>query len=192
MGKIIVTGTPGSGKSTILSKIRSNVRIINFADEMIELMQEKGVQDRDQVRHVAYSLTTSVRSEVIKRLNEVKEDALIDTHASVKSRSRYIPGFSTSDLNLLKDIKGIIYIEAHVNEILMRRLTDKTRVRENDFEDEIQEQRRVNLSLASYFASHLDVPLYIIMNRQSMLEKAVEETEKAINDALGRAEWVTK
>ncbi len=186
MGKIIITGTPGSGKSTILSKITVKVKVINMGGEMMKILAEKGITERDRVRHIPYSETVKTRAEVVKRINKIGEDSLIDTHASVKSSIRYIPGFSTADLDELEDIKGVIYIDAHANEIMVRRLTDTTRARENDLEDEINQQRRINTSISSYFSSYLDVPLYVIMNRQNQIEKAVADVERAVNDALGR------
>lgn len=186
MGKIIITGTPGSGKSTVLSRIKAKVRIINMGGEMMKILAEKGITERDKVRYVPYSETVKVRAEVVKRVNRITEDSIIDTHASVKSNIRYIPGFSTSDLGELKGIMGVIYIDAHANEIMVRRLTDTTRARENDLEDEINQQRRINTAIASYFATYLDVPLYVVMNRQNQIEKAVADVERAVNDALGR------
>jgi adenylate kinase len=189
MAKIIVTGTPGSGKSTVLAKL-SGIEIVTFSSELLKLLAERGITDRDQVRRVPYPVTVEIRRKAIEKLNSMNGDMLIDTHASVKKGIRYIPGFSTADLGVMEDVKGIIYIDAHANDILLRRILDKTRKRDADSEEEIKEQRRINAALVASYALYLDVPMYIIMNRQDMIEKAVEDTKKAINDALGKGEFM--
>ncbi len=186
MAKIIITGTPGSGKSTVLSKINS-IRIISLADEMLKISAEKGVTDRDKLRYMSYSDIASIRKEVIeKKINTVSEDALIDTHLTIKKKTRYVPGFSKQDLDSFTGLCGIIYIDAHANDIMFRRMTDKTRKREDEPEEEIHEQRRINTSIAAYYSSYLNIPLYIIKNKQNMIEAAVSATEEAISEALGR------
>lgn len=186
MAKIIVTGTPGSGKTTVLSKIKS-VKIINLADEMLRLSTEKGVTDRDRLRYMSYQDIAQMRKEVIeKKINQVKEDSLVDTHLTVKKKTRYVPGFSKDDLDSFKGVCALIYIDAHANDIMFRRLTDKTRIREDEPEEEIHEQRRINTAIAAYYSAYLNVPLYIIKNRQNQIENTVKETEAAIKEALGK------
>src|SRR5579863_7388916 len=127
MGKIIVTGTPGSGKSTILSKIKVKAKLILLSDEFLKYTTEKGIGDRDKIRYMSYSDISSIRREIIKRFNTMPGDILIDTHATVKRGTKYIPGFSTDDLGAFKDVKALIYIDAHASDIMLRRAMDKTR-----------------------------------------------------------------
>ncbi|HUB92775.1 MAG TPA: AAA family ATPase [Candidatus Saccharimonadales bacterium] len=187
MAKLIVTGTPGSGKTTVLSKIK-NVRIISLSEEMLKLSSQKGVNDRDKLRYMSYSDTAKMRKEVIENvINKIDEDALIDTHLTVKKKARYMPGFSQSDLDSFKGLCGIIYIDAHANDILFRRLADKTRTREDEPEEEIHEQRRLNTAIAAYYSAYLNVPLYIIKNRQNQPDLAAKEAEEAIKESLEKS-----
>lgn len=184
MAKLIITGTPGSGKSTILSHIKS-AKIISLSEEMLKLTASKGITDRDKIRYMPYSEIAKIRREVIETMvNKVKEDAIVDTHLTVKRKTRYVMGFTQSDLDVFKGLSGIIYVDAHANDIMYRRLTDKTRKREDETEEEIHEQRRINMSIAGYYAAYLNVPLYIIKNRHNQIETAVKETEEAIKEAL--------
>lgn len=186
MTKIVVTGTPGSGKSTILSKVTS-IKIVSLADEMLKLAGEKGVTHRDKLRYMSYTDIADERKKVIEQVfNKMKEDAIIDTHITVKKGTRYVPGFTTADLNIFKGVGAFIYIDAHANDIMFRRLTDKTRRREDEPEEEIHEQRRLNMSLAAYYSAHLNVPLYIIKNRQNQIDNAVKDLEAAIKEILGK------
>lgn len=186
MAKIIVTGTPGSGKTTILSKIKS-IKIISLAEEMLKLSEVKGVSNRDKLRYMSYTDIADMRRNVIEKVfNKSNFDAIIDTHITVKKGTRYVPGFTTDDLNIFKDVRGLIYIDSHANDIMFRRLTDKTRIREDEPEEEIHEQRRINMSLAAYYSAHLNAPLYVIKNRQNQIENAVKDTETAVKEILGK------
>ena len=186
MAKILVTGTPGSGKSTVLEGVKI-IKIISFADEMLKISSANGVIDRDRLRYMTYEEIALIRKSVIENtINRMDEDLLIDTHLTVKKKTRYVPGFSRSDLDMMKDLKGIIYIDAHANDIMFRRLTDKTRSREDEPEEEIHEQRRINISIASYYAAHLNLPLYIVKNRQNQVEIAIKDLEDAIKEITGK------
>jgi adenylate kinase len=186
MTKIIVTGTPGSGKTTILSKIKS-VKIFNLADEMLKLSADKGVVNRDKLRYMSYLDIADIRKAVIETVfNPDQEDAIIDTHITVKKGTRYVPGFTTQDLDVFRGVGGFVYIDSHANDIMFRRLTDKTRIREDEPEEEIHEQRRINMSLAAYYSAHLNVPLYVIKNRQNQVDRAAAELEVAIKEVLGK------
>ncbi len=186
MAKIIVTGTPGSGKSTVLSKLK-DVRVISLSEEMLKYTSSKGVTDRDKLRYMSYEDIASVRKEVIQNaINKIEDDALVDTHLTVKKKTRYVPGFSKDDLDSFNDLRGIIYIDAHANDIMFRRLTDKTRTREEEPEEEIHEQRRINTAIAAYYAAHMNIPLYIIKNRQNLVEQTIKNVEDAIKEILGK------
>lgn len=184
MVKVIVTGTPGSGKTTVLAKIKS-VKIINLAEEMLKLSAGKG-HNHDTLRYMSFSEIAEMRKEVILNINKVSEDSIVDTHLTVKRGTRYVPGFSTADLSLFKEIRGLIYVDAHANDIMFRRLTDKSRKREEEPEEEIHEQRRINISMAGFYSSYLNMPLYIIKNRQNMLDAAVKDMESALDEVFGK------
>jgi Archaeal adenylate kinase len=50
--KIVVTGVPGVGKSTVMNGVceKLNYRIMNFGDVMLEKGKEFGVKNRDEIR----------------------------------------------------------------------------------------------------------------------------------------------
>ncbi len=184
MAKIIVTGTPGSGKTTVL-KALSDIRVINMGTEMLKYTADKNITNRDEIRKVlSYSDINRIRKSIFEELNKIDSDFLFETHTSVKKGSKYIPGFSDTELRMLKEVKAIIYIDATAGEILLRRQNDSTRERENETEEDINEQRSINIALASYFSACLNVPLYMVRNRQNMVSETNNEVRKAITEAF--------
>ncbi|MDE1824725.1 MAG: AAA family ATPase, partial [Candidatus Micrarchaeota archaeon] len=143
---IIFTGTPGSGKSTVLSHLQAKgVKVVNMGTEMQAVLAEKGqTLDRDKLRLLSNEDTLKARMKVIKRIIDSKTDSIIETHASIKQGSRYIPGFSMDELKSIR-VTGIIYIDAKSEDILKRRTGDTSRYRADlgVTEAEIDEHRTV-------------------------------------------------
>jgi adenylate kinase len=175
---IVTTGTPGSGKSTILSQIKG-VKIVSLADEMLKVAQgTTGITDRDKLRGMSDEDIVNIRSEALERINRMKDNAIIDTHASVKKGTRYVPGLTIDGLGRLDKVLAIIYIDATAEDILSRRDKDKSRVREAEPKGEIEEQRIVNISLVSAFAFSLSIPIYIVNNQEGKVDVAVKEVKR--------------
>ena len=184
MPKVIITGTPGSGKSTIIAKLGSAYKIINIGTEMMKYINDKSIT-RDQIRSkLNYQEIEEARKKVFETVSKTKGPLIIDTHTSIKSGKKFIPGFSSQDFGLLKNIKAIIYVDALPVDILLRRIGDRTRAREDETAEEIEEHRAVNIGLASYYAVQLGSPLYIIKNKQERLDECRKEVERAISEAL--------
>ncbi len=186
---ILLTGTPGAGKSTILngiSKPSGRFKLLNMGNEMLDIMKEKlGITDRDRIRAIDDKSTILIRNEVMQKIIDEKQDAIIDTHASVKNGRRYRPGFSIAELEKIR-ISAIIYIDASSEEIFNRRKRDKTRVRENDTTAEIDEWRSVNISIISTFAVYLNIPIYIIYNKEGHSSEAINEVQAITQEFFGK------
>lgn len=181
MAKVILTGTPGCGKTTLISRLK-HIRVYNMGTEMMKYTTHK--VERDKIRALSPQELKDLRKKVFAEINSIKEDLIIDTHTSVKSGNRYVAGLSADDLHVLKDVKAIIYLDAPAVDILLRRVKDHTRKREDESADDIDEQRDVNISFATYYSQELGAPLYIIKNRNNMLDQARTEVEQAIHDSL--------
>ena len=186
---ILVTGTAGAGKSTILAELPKlggdKLKVINLGTEMLEIAREKfNMTDRDQLRVIDDKTTIAIRNGIMQKIIDSKEDALIDTHASVKQGRRYRPGFSIDELQKIR-ISAIIYIDATSEEILQRSLSDHSRKRAYDTITEIDEWRSVNISIISTFAVYLNIPIYIIYNQDGALSKAVEEVHRITKEIVG-------
>ncbi|MDE1851519.1 MAG: AAA family ATPase [Candidatus Micrarchaeota archaeon] len=185
---IIFTGTPGSGKSTILSHLQEKgVVVLNMGTEMQRVLEDKGKNlDRDKLRLMSGEDTLKTRMKVIKKIIDSKKDSIIDTHASIKQGNRYVPGFSIEELRSIR-VKGIIYIDAKSEDILKRRKADTSRYRGDlgATEAEIDEHRTVNISILAAFALHLGIPLYIVENQEKKLEETVKDVDRIVKELFG-------
>ena len=188
-GLVIVLGTQGAGKSSVLSAFKPSVKVVNMGDEMLKrATQEYGISDRDKLRTLpGYAEKSEAwRKEILAELAKSQENSVLDTHASIKSGNRYTVGLTVEDLEGLKgSAKGIIYVDATTAEIMKRRTNDKSRSRENDTAEEIDQHRNINLSLASFFSAYLNIPLYIIYNKEGALEETQNKAKEILSQLLG-------
>jgi adenylate kinase len=182
---ILVTGTAGAGKSTILSKLGENIKVINLGTEMMDIAKDKfNITDRDKIRTLSDKTTIEIRNAIMQKIIDSKEDAIIDTHASVKQGRRYRPGFSIDELQKIR-ISAIIYIDATSEEVLERSLNDHSRKRAYDTLAEIDEWRSVNISIISTFAVYLNIPIYIIYNQEGKQDEAAAEVGRITKEIIG-------
>jgi adenylate kinase len=186
---ILATGTAGAGKTTILTRLSelngNKIKVINMGTEMLQIAKEKyNINDRDQLRRMDDKTVISVRNAIMQKVIESKEDAIIDTHASVKQGRRYRPGFSIDELEKIR-ISAIIYIDTTSEEVLERSVSDITRKRAYETIAEIDEWRSVNISIISTFAVYLNIPIYIIYNQEGKQNEAAEELDRITKEILG-------
>ncbi|MEM3181268.1 MAG: AAA family ATPase [Candidatus Micrarchaeaceae archaeon] len=183
---LVVFGTQGAGKSHVLAGISGIAKIVNMGDEMLKMAeQEYGINDRDKMRTIpAYAEKSQEwRVKIFSQIEATDGTVLLDTHASIKSADRYTPGLTMRDLDAMKGfVKGIIYIDATTEEVLSRRANDNTRNREHDTAEGIDQHRSINLSLASFFSAYLNIPLYIIHNKEGSLNEAQERLKGILQE----------
>ncbi len=187
--RILMTGTPGAGKSTILAlynKKSKAVSITNLGTMMLKAAEEehKNVKDRDRLRYMSDEDIIEVREKALSKIMSGSKNTIIDTHSSVKQGRRYVPGFSMKELGKM-DIDAIIYIDASSDDIIKRRMSDSSRKREIEGPLEIDEQRSINLAIISTIALHLDIPIYILYNREGMAKEVAEQVKLITKEVFG-------
>jgi len=174
---IVVFGTPGAGKSTVIKA--SGVRAINFGDVMLELARSRyGIEDRDQMRkRIPPQEYRQLQIDTAKEI-ERRNPVVLDTHASIKMPGGYLPGLPLYILEQLT-VQGFVYITAKPEEIVARRQKDQ-RARDAETPEQILEHERINLSMASAYAVLKGAPLKILINAEGQLEHTVEEFKKVL------------
>ncbi|MBD3279914.1 adenylate kinase [Candidatus Dojkabacteria bacterium] len=184
--KYVVFGVPGVGKTSVIKGVTEKTAInhIHWGDLSFEIAQEKGfVQDRDEVRRLnlekQYEVKVAVGERIAEMTNDGK-DALIETHAAVKTPQGYMPGFSINTINRVKPDTFIV-IEADPEFVFQRRLMDSTRWRKDDTSlSDVEESIRVTRNMAMTNAVLAVGTVVFIENKEGDLDYAVNRIVELI------------
>ena len=82
MKLVVLTGIPGSGSTTVLSKALEEVDYVhlNYGDIMTELaIEEKLVEDRDALRKLPAETQKEIQAKAAKRIKERSEENNVTT-----------------------------------------------------------------------------------------------------------------
>jgi adenylate kinase len=179
---VIVTGVPGVGKTTVVNgalKLLEDEGITykthNFWTYMFDVAQKEGiVKDRDEMRRLDKDIQKRLQKLAAKVMAKEKGNALIDTHASVKTPKGYLAGLPEWVLReLMPDT--IVLVETNEDQILIRRLSDDTRTRDLEGSYSIGEHQQFNRSIAAAYSMMTGCTIIYVINADLLLEKAVED-----------------
>ncbi len=187
---VVVTGTPGAGKTTIINSLRGSGKyaIVGVGTMMQELATELGyTKNRDEIRYLSNQKVTELRSAVFRRIAAMDGRVIVDTHASVVENRRFISGLPFTAVKLLKGARALIYLDTTAEAIMSRRLRDKTRHREMQSAMDIENQRTMNLATLAYYASYLNIPLYLIDNKEGDQERVAKEFSESVAEIFGES-----
>jgi len=192
VGKIIVvTGIPGTGKTTVCNevvklaeRIRKKVEVINYGSVMVELSHKSGKSlHRDELRRSGLTFQRNLQAEaakiISKKMTEVQGDLIVDTHMSIKTVDGYWAGLPFHVLQLLNP-EMLILVEAEPLEVLSRRLKDKTRKRDKAMEGEIAEEILFSRLMAAACAVLTGASVKIVKNPAGKQTEAAEEVLKLL------------
>ncbi|MDE1868608.1 MAG: AAA family ATPase [Candidatus Micrarchaeota archaeon] len=173
---VIVAGSPGAGKTTLIKGLASNpnVKIANMGTLMLEIAKRDGLaDDRDKMRLLSNDRISALRDRAFAEVAAMKGHIVVDTHATVEANGRYVPGIPVEQVGRIKALRALVYIDSLTDDILERRKLDRSRDRESEDKIRIDDQRQINMSILSVISSSLNIPLYIIFNRQGRLEEGI-------------------
>ena len=170
---IIVMGLPGAGKSTVLSAAANKgYKLVNYGDLMFGIAsKEAGITHRDELRKLSPDIQKRVQAAVGKALFSMEGKTILDTHCSISTPKGYLPGLPHSLLSNLK-VDYLVLISAPIDEIISRRQSDKTRVRDAESFESLSEHDAMNRSFLAAYACLSGAPAMIILNRNGGLEAA--------------------
>jgi adenylate kinase len=177
--KVIITGVPGVGKTTVINEALKNLKeqgveyqSINFGSFMFEVARTDNiVKDRDQMRTLDRAVQKRLQQRAAQAIAKVPGNVLIDTHASVKTPKGYLAGLPEWVLReIMPDI--IVLVETDDDQILMRRLTDETRSRDKEGSRSIMEHQQFNRSIAAAYAMMTGCTIKIITNADFLLDRS--------------------
>ncbi|MGB9937900.1 MAG: adenylate kinase [Methanobacterium sp.] len=179
MKVVVIAGIPGSGSTTVLNKALESIDYVNvnYGDVMIKIAQEEGiVEDRDSLRKLSPNVQKEIQKNAAKSIREMSEESniIVDTHCTIKTPAGFLPGLPKWVLDELQPDMFIL-IEADDEEILMRRLNDKTRSRDMEKLNEIGLHQEMNRATAMAYAVLSGATVKIIKNHDNRLEEPVED-----------------
>lgn len=161
---IILTGIPGSGKSTVLQeavRLFPGIQVINYGDAMLKEASLHKI-DKDSLRKLPLHEQQKIGIEAAEKIAmNMPQLACIDTHAMIKTPFGYCPGIPEAVFRILKpNVIGMIECPASL--IYARRKLDMTRNRDNESIEQIdyhQEISRSFLLSCVAFSGALFVPI---------------------------------
>lgn len=207
---IIVMGLPGAGKSSVLAGAvtpqsdragprgsgaersqwnfgtRSEVSegtgyaVLNYGTLMFGIAKEEfGLSHRDEMRKLPVAKQKKVQEAVADRLSKEKGKVILDTHCSIRTPRGYLPGLPFSLLEKLH-VDSLVLITAAPEEIMGRRNSDDTRVRDPEPIESVREHDMMNKALLAAYAAHRGCPARIIYNHDGKLEDAVRQLRELL------------
>jgi adenylate kinase len=167
---IIALGVPGAGKTTVLKSLRTDYKIVNYGDLMLEIeKREFGIKDRDEMRKLPIGKQKLAQKLVAEALAKMEGKVILDTHCSVATPSGYYPGLPFEFLGMWK-VEALVYVTAHPDDIAKRRANDPTRVRDVD---DIALHDEMNKSFLAAYSAFSGAPAVVLYNDQGKLEETV-------------------
>jgi adenylate kinase len=173
--KVVITGIPGVGKSTILDMVskKSQYEIINFGSLMFDMARDLDlVKSRDDIRKLDVDTQRNLQKKTSSKLGKMN-NIIIDTHMSIKSPAGYLPGLPAWVLNELM-VSSYFLIESTPEEIKRRRDNDSTRSRDEDTVKDIDEHQQVNRYYAAAYSVYSGATIKYIYNPDNHPEIAAE------------------
>jgi adenylate kinase len=172
--RIVVTGVPGVGKSTVMkaAAMAKNLTILNYGDVMFEFAKEMNIKDRDEIRKLPLETQQELQRQAAIQLGEL-DDIIIDTHNTIKTSKGYLPGLPKRVIQEIRP-KTIFLVEASPEEIFKRRNKDDSRERDQDTVEDIQEQQDFNRMAAMAAALMVSATVKIIVNADGKVDQAMK------------------
>jgi adenylate kinase len=174
---IIALGVPGAGKTTVLKGLKSDYKVVNYGDLMLEIeMKEFGIKHRDEMRKLPIEKQKLAQRLVAEALAKMHGKVILDTHCSVATPSGYYPGLPFEFLKLWK-VEALVYVTASVEELTSRRVNDPTRKRDVD---DIALHDSMNRGFLAAYSAFTGAPAVVIFNHNGKLEEAVAKFQSLL------------
>jgi adenylate kinase len=181
MKVVVITGTPGVGKSTVLQRaleeIEDKYSILNFGDAMLEVALERGVvKDRDEMRRLDPHAQKDIQRMAARKIAGAFKtgNIVVDTHAMIKTSRGYLPGLPVWVLEELMP-SLIVVVEAGPDEISARRSSDETRKRDAERAVEISEHQLMNKAAAVSYSVFSGATVAVVENHDNGLDEAARD-----------------
>ena len=181
MGVIVVTGIPGVGKTTVMKNAAEgmDIKFVTFGTIMSEMAIETGlVQNRDEMRKLTLEQQKDLQIKSAEKIASMG-NVILDTHCTIKTPKGYLPGLPEWVIKKLKPT-AIVVVEADPEEIYNRRAGDKTRNRDPDTKEQIDEHQMMNRAAAMTYATLSGSTVKIVFNHDNAIDEAVRQASPVL------------
>ncbi len=180
--KIIMTGIPGVGKTTLLAKVveiikshDKSVNVLSFGTLMFEIAKENGLKERDELRKLPLKEQQNLQKIVAEKIAAQNDElVIIDTHAFINSPEGYYPGLPEHVLKIIKPT-NFVSVSAKPEEIYNRRMKDNTRNRDKITLINIKKELEYQTGMISACAVITGSPVRHILNDEGKVDEAVDK-----------------
>ena len=176
MSVIVVTGIPGVGKTTVMKKAAEgmDIQFVTFGTVMSDIAIETGlVKHRDEMRKMSLEQQKDLQIKSAEKIASMG-NVILDTHCTVKTPKGYMPGLPEWVIKKLKPT-AIVVVEADPEEIFNRRAGDKSRNRDPDTKEQIEEHQMINRAAAMAYAALSGSTVKIVFNHDNAIGNAVKQ-----------------
>ena len=179
--KVIITGVPGVGKTSVINETieklaNENILYLNisFGSFMFDVAKASNlVQNRDEMRSLSKDQQKALQREASQQIAKIEGNVVIDTHASVKTPAGFLPGLPEWVLrDLMPDI--VVLVEADDDQILRRRFSDESRLRDIEGARSIRDHQQFNRAVAASYAMLTGCTVLYVENADFLLTHSVE------------------
>lgn len=180
---IIVMGAPGAGKTTVLAEAVKKLpgyKVLVYGDLMFEIAKRMNlVSHKDEIRKLDMSSQKKIQAEVSEALSKEGRNTILDTHCSVNTPRGYLPGLPFSLLSKLS-VERLVLVDAPAADIARRRVSDTTRVRDSQSNEQLEEHARVNTAFLCAYSAYTGAPMALVHNADGKMQDAVEHLVKVV------------
>ncbi|MEE8383441.1 MAG: adenylate kinase [Nitrosopumilus sp.] len=177
-----MTGIPGVGKTTLLSKIveiikshDKSVNVLSFGTLMFEIAKKNGLKERDDLRKLPLKEQQNLQKVVAEKIATLTDEiVIIDTHAFINSPEGYYPGLPEHVLKIIKPT-NFVSVSAKPEEIYNRRMKDDTRNRDKITLITIKKELEYQTGMISACAVITGSPVRHILNDEGKVDEAVDK-----------------
>ena len=182
--KVVVTGVPGVGKTTVINGAMERLaaegiayEAVNFGSFMFDVARKENLAaDRDEMRKLGKDVQKRLQQAAASEIAAMSADAniIVDTHSSVKTPAGFLAGLPEWVLKeLMPDI--VVLVETDPDQILMRRLGDASRTRDMEGARAIAEHQEFNRAVSAAYAMYTGCTVKVVRNENYLLERGIDD-----------------
>jgi adenylate kinase len=190
---VIITGTPGVGKTSVLNKLAKEaekekiaLRIVNFGTTMNNFLESSGKKvHRDELRKQNFGKQKEIQLAAAKLISKMKNHyvLVVDTHMFIRTPVGAFPGLPEYVIKEL-DPSMLVLIEANPEDITKRREKDQTRKRDTQTFQNVESDLEWGRKTAAACAIMTGAPVSIINNEEGSPDKAVKQILDMIKEVI--------